>query len=210
MNPADEGLPVFKTDQTDSSHEGYRRTTLSSGTTVYVHDFEEDSLLLMNPEPKQIIGREEYGDGKVCAIEGQQTTAYLAADAGGEMPAYVVYRNVQQQPFDWRKAAFQKMRFAITTGPAANKETTDSALIQEVIATLKNGTPTVSASIIPTDQANWKKFSALCLISDRLPGLAFCAGVYMDDAGHFYLAENQSARKWILASDALTKWMQTR
>ena len=84
------------------------------------------------------------------------------------------------------------MQFAQSTGPAANKQTTDNALIQDVIKTLETGKPTMTASLFPTDQTNWKKFSKLHLFTDELPGIVFCVGVYMDN-GHFYLAENQSA-----------------
>ena len=210
MNPEDLTLPVYKTDQTDSTHEGYRHTTLTSGSLVYVNDFEECSLQLMNPVPTQVIGREEFGDGKVCAIEGQKITAYIAADVGSEMPAYAVFRALHQPPYDWRKTTFQKMRFAIPTGPAANKETTDSLLIQDVLKTLRDGTPTISASLIPTNQTNWKRFSALLLSSDDLPGIEFAVGVYMDNDGGFYLAENQYAKHWIKANDVMNQWMQTK
>ena len=50
------GLPIYKLDQKDSTHEGYRRTTVTSGDKTYVVDYEEYSLELMNPEPTQIIG----------------------------------------------------------------------------------------------------------------------------------------------------------
>ena len=101
------------------------------------------------------------------------------------------------------------MQFAIPTGPAAHKETTDRALIEDVIATLKTGKTTISVSIVPTDQTNWKKFSALVLFSDELPGLIFCPGVYMEDTTHFYLGMNQNAGQWIPAGDRMTLWMQT-
>jgi hypothetical protein len=209
-NPEAVGLPVYKLNQTDSSHNGYRRTTLSSGSSVYVNDFEEYSLQLMNPEPKLVIGGREFGDSKVCAIEGQETTAYIAANVGSEMPAYEVFRNINQPPFNWHKATFKKMRFAIPTGPASNKETADNTLIQDVLTTLRDGKPTISASLFPTNLTNWKHFTTLQLFTDELPGMVFCVGVYMDDAGHFYLAENQSAKQWIEASALMTKWMQTR
>jgi len=207
MNPL--GVPVYKTEQTDSSHPGYRRTTLTSGTLVYVNDYEEYSLMLINPEPKQVVGHMPFGDAKVCAIEGQETTAYLAADVGSEMPAYEVYRNIQQPPFDWRKATFQKMNFAISEGPAANKTTADQGVIQDVLSTLRDGKPTVTASFNPTDPSNRKRFCAMHLFSDALPGLIFCIGVYQDDSGYHYLAENQNARQWIKTSAVLNQWLQS-
>jgi hypothetical protein len=204
-------LPVYKTDQSNSSHPGYRCTTLTSGTMVYVNDFEEYSLQLRNSEPRTVVGRMEFGDGKVCAIDGQPFSAYVAGDVGSEMPAYAVFRNRSQPPFDWRKIAFQKMRFAILEGPAANKETTDPALIQEVLATLRDGHPALSASFDPANPSASKDFSALLLFSDQLPGLLFCVGVHRDAAsGQFYLAENQSAKQWIKSSAAINQWLQTR
>ena len=134
-------LPVYSFDQTDSSRAGYRRTTITSAGTVFVHDFEEYSLRLANPDPTQVVGRSKFGNGKICAIEGQSPTAYLAADMGSEMPAYEVFRAERQPPFDWRKATFQKMRLAVPEGPVANKLTTDPVVIQDVVLTLRDGTP---------------------------------------------------------------------
>src|SRR5580704_10420475 len=65
----DHFFPVYTTAQIPSTHPGYLRTTLLSGSSVYVNDYEEYSLRLINPEPTQVIGR--YGTGKVCAIPGQ-------------------------------------------------------------------------------------------------------------------------------------------
>src|SRR5438128_270958 len=70
-------LPVFKHDQTDSTHAEYRRSTITSGGAVYVNDFEEYALRLANPEPTQFVGRAPFGDAKVAAIPGQSTNAYL-------------------------------------------------------------------------------------------------------------------------------------
>src|SRR5262245_4168687 len=94
-----DGLPVYSTDQTDSAHAGHRRTTITSPDAVYVHDFEEDSMRLANPDPRQVVGHSEFGNGKICAIEGQDPAVYLAADMGSEMPAYVVFRNIKHPPF---------------------------------------------------------------------------------------------------------------
>ena len=99
--------PAYTIDQTDSKHAGYRRTTITSGGTVYVHDFEEDSLRLANFDPKQVVGHTSFGGGKICAVEGQDPAAYLSADMGSEMPAYEVYRGIGHPPFDWPHAAFR-------------------------------------------------------------------------------------------------------
>ena len=107
------GLPGSRTAQTASSHPGYLRTTLTSGSGMYVNDYEEYGLQLMSPEPTPVIGRRDFGNGKVCAIPGQPTIAYVAADVGSEMPAYKVFRNGNQPPFDWRSAKFREMQITL-------------------------------------------------------------------------------------------------
>jgi hypothetical protein len=210
--------PVYSFDQTDSARAGYRRTTITSGGTVFVHDFEEYSLQLANSDPKQVVGRTKFGNGKICAIEGQSPTAHLAVDMGSEMPAYEVFRAERQPPFDWRKATFQKMRLAVPDGPAANKLTTDPAVIEDVIATLRDGTPAAPFTIqTPGGTGN---VHSLLLWSDQLPGLVFSPAVYFDAAGHVYLAENLAAvefhgadqsikASWTPASDSFTQWSKT-
>src|SRR6185295_9019498 len=135
----DPSLPVYTTEQTDSAHPGYRRTTVSTAGAEYVNDIEEQSLQILEAEPKQVVGRSKFGNGKICAIDGQDPSAYLAVDVGSEMPAYAVYRGTGHPAFDWRHAAFQKLRLDMLEGPAANKETTDAALIDDVLRTLRDG-----------------------------------------------------------------------
>src|SRR5215510_115419 len=82
--PLDPRLPVYTTGQTDSTHAGYRRTTVSTEGAVYVNDFEEASLYLRNPEPTEVVGRSRFGNGRICAVQGQSASAYLAVDVGSE------------------------------------------------------------------------------------------------------------------------------
>lgn len=216
--PGNGSLPVYSLDQTDSSRAGYRRTTITSAGTVYVHDFEEHSLQLANPDPTQVVGRSKFGNGKICAIEGQSPTAYLAVDMGSEMPAYEVFRAERQPPFDWRQATFQKMRLAVPEGPAGNKLTTDPAVIQDVVLTLRDGTP--AAPFTVETAGGIGNVHSLWLWSDRLPGLVFSPAVYFDPAGQVYLAENLTAvefkgsnqtirASWIPASASFTQWSKT-
>jgi len=207
-------LPVYTTEQIPSSHPGYRRTTLLTKGSVYVNDYEDYPLRLINPEPAQVIGR--YGAGKVCAIPGQNPAEYVAADCGSEMPAYEVFRNSQTQPFDWRKAAFQKMQFSWHNGSGVNIFTTDQALITDVVRTLRDGTPvTVSLSVSNSS----RNFAEIYLFSDQLPGMAFCPAVYLDPTGPVYLAESvvfeaagpksPSQARWISASRPLADWVHS-
>jgi len=216
--PGSGSLPVYSFDQTDSSRAGYRRTTITSAGTVFVHDFEEYSLQLADTDPKQVVGRTQFGSGKICAIEGQSPTAYLAADMGSEMPAYEVFRADRQPPFDWRHASFQKMRLTVPVGPAANKVTTDPAVIQDVVSTLSDGTP--AAPFTVETAVGSGHVHSLLLWSEQLPGLIFSPAVYLDPGGQVYLAESVAAvqfkgrdqtirASWIPASAAFTEWSRT-
>ncbi len=226
--PVDYSLPVYTFEQTDSTHPGYRRTTITSGTTVYVQAYEEYALRLANPDPTNAVGRTAFGGGKICAIPGQPPTDYLAVDCGSEMPAYEVFRNSQRPPFDWRTVKFQTLEVAAnnsgvssnsasgTIGLTTHKRTTDPAVIEDVLRTLREGTPTTLPSLVPVTTSN---LDGVHLISDQLPGLIFSPAVYRDPAGPVYLAEslaveftNRTTRihaRWIVASPLFTKWVQT-
>jgi hypothetical protein len=224
----DPSLPVYKSEQTDSSHPGYRRSTVSTAGATYINDFEEQSLLLGDRYPKQVVGRSQFGNGKICAIAGQDPSAYLAVDVGSEMPAYAVYRNANLPPFDWRHAAFQKLRLDVPVGPAANKETTDPGLIEGVLRTLRDGTPATPPVTAPatflapppmviTESPTGVYF--VLLFSDQLPGLIFRPSFYLDASRQVYLAENmvvtytrteQSVQAaWIPAGPLFARWVQT-
>jgi len=217
----DPSLPVYTFEQTDSSHPGHRRSTIVSAGASYVDDFEEQSLQLIDVEPKKIIGRSRFGDGRICAIEGQDPAAYVAVDVGSEMPAYAVFRDAGRPPFDWRHAAFQRMRLAMLLGPAANKETTDAALIDDVLRTLRDGVPADPplASLQLPISAAADGIAGVLLVSDRIPGLMFRPSCYISPAGEVYLAEGiavtysrteQTVRAaWIPASQEFTRWATT-
>jgi hypothetical protein len=208
-------LPVFTTDQIPSAHTGYRRTTLTSGNDVYVNDYEEAGLQLMNSDFINAIGRMKYGGGKVCVIPGQPTTAYVAGDCGSEMPAYVPYRNTRQPAFDWRTAAFREMTAYRTDRRNPYLTTTNAALLAEVVRNLRDGTP---ASLPGFPFPGATNLSTIKMTSDQLPGLLFCPSVYMDPNGLIYLAESlmmdvtsnppQLHARWIPASPMLTEWLK--
>lgn len=217
----DRSLPVYTTEQTDSAHPGYLRSTVSTAGAEYVNDLEEQSLHIIETDPKRVVGRSSFGNGKICAIDGQDPSAYLAVDVGSEMPAYAVYRSTGHPPFDWRHAAFQKMRLAVPGGPASNKETTDAALIDDVLQTLRTGTPVDPAlppqPLIYTGSVG---VHGVLLFSDQLPGLAFQPSCYLTPSGEVYLADSISftytktgplvQASWIAASPLFARWATTR
>jgi len=218
--PLDPSLPVYTTEQTDSSHHGYRRTTLSTSGAEYVNDLEEQSLQILDIEPKHVVGRSRFGNGKICAIDGQDPSAYLAVDVGSEMPAYEAFRSTGHPPFDWRHADFQKLRLMVPAGPAANKETTEAALIEDVLRTLRDGTP-VDPALPPQPLISLGStgVQGILLFSDRLPGLAFRPWCYLAPSGEIYLTDSVAITytrtgalvqaAWIAASPLFARWATT-
>lgn len=221
-SPADRSLPVYTSEQTDSAHAGYRRTTVSTaGGAVYVNDLEEQALQLYAAEPTKKVGRGPIGDASIYAIDGQDPSAWLAVDVGSEMPAYAVFRNVQHPPFDWRHASFQHLRLAVPAGPAANKDTTDAALIEDVVRTLRDGTPVnppLAPQPMPVGGSPTGVYTVL-LVSDQLPGIVFRPSCYLAASGEVYLAESvvttftrplpSFSAAWIPASPKFTEWTKT-
>ena len=210
-------LPKYSMEQTDSAHRWYRRTTVHFNSAVYLNDFEDYSIWLAYPVPTHSIGRASFGNSLVCSIPGQEPTDYIAVDCGSEMEAYEVFRNADRAPFDWRHASFQKMEFAGTMMHAEHTSAPDSALISDVIRTLREGTP---ATVSLPASVNSTNLARLNLYSDALPGLMFCPAVYCDSTGGAYLAENFAVEyvnrtekihaQWIPASGALAQWLTTQ
>jgi len=208
-------LPLYQLVQTPSSHAGYLRTTLTHGTDVYVNDFEEAALRTVESEPRPAIGRMGIGVDNVRAIPGQPVTAYIAEDAGSEMPAFEVFRNARQPPFDWRTATFRTMTFPSPSGARSSATTIDPALLDEVVRLLRDGP---SANLPAMSLADSSKLSWISMTSDSLPGLQFCPVVYTGASGTVYLAESlmidfkatppQANAHWIPASPTLLQWLK--
>ena len=209
------GLPVYSSEQSASSHAGYRHSSLTCGDDVFVNDYEEASLQMMTSDPKPVIGRMAFGDGKICAIPGQPITAYVAGDCGSEMPAYVPYRNIKQPPFDWRTATFREMTAYRPDRRNPYLTTTNAALLAEVVRNLRDGA-SVELSGFPF--AGVTNLTTIKMTSDQLPGLMFCPSVYYYGNGTIYLAESlmmdptatppQLHAHWIPASPMLTLWLK--
>jgi hypothetical protein len=209
------GLPVYTSEQSASSHAGYRHSTLTCGNDVFVNDYEEAALQMMTSDPKPVIGRMAFGDGKICAIPGQPVTAYVAGDCGSEMPAYVPYRNIKQPPFDWHTATFREMTAYLHDPHHPYLTTANAALLAELVRNLRDGTPVELSEFPFTGVTN---LTTIKMTSDQLPGLLFCPSVYFDGNGTIYLAESlmmdatatppQLHARWIPASPTLTQWLK--
>ncbi len=211
------GLPFYTTAQSASAHAGYLHNSLTGGGEVYVNDYEEACLQLTLTEPQTVIGLlGSINLAKVGAIPGQPVTAYVMADCGSEMPAYVPYRNIKQPPFDWRTATFRQMtaRQQYNYGPLIT--TTNAALMTEVVRLLRDGTP-VELNPFPFSGAT--NLTTLTLTCDQLPGLLFCPALCYYGNGTIYLAESlmldssvtppQVHARWIPASPMLTEWLKS-
>ena len=209
-------LPIYTMDQSVSSHAGYRRNTMASGSDVFVNDYEEAALQLANPEPSTVIGHlGSMGVIKVCSIPGQPVTAYIACDDGSEMPAYLPYRSLNQKPFDWRTATFREMSAYRTNGSGPYLTTTDAALLTEVVRNLRDATPVELPSFPFTSIPS---LGAIKMSSDQLPGLLFCPPVFTDANGQIYRAESlmyddasdpkQLHARWVPASPTLAQWLK--
>ncbi len=195
--------PVHKMEQTDSSHEGYRRTTLTNGGVVYVHDFEEYALAAFGEGTREKIGNLPLGgfeDTGIYSIPGQSPSAYVLEFD----PMYeIVYRNIEHPPFDWRTASFEMMRLIF---PSRNpKETTDPRVIQDILTALTRDEgkflPFHEDGMYPGYE-NYRLMS----FSPEIDGLAYVFGVHIGTDGIIYLAENPIANQWFPAGSIFTNW----
>jgi hypothetical protein len=115
---------------------------------------------------------------------------------------------------------FQKLRLTVPEGPAANKETIDTALIDDLLRTLRNGTPVNPAlppqPLIATHSTG---VHGVLLFSDQLPGLAFRPSCYLAPSGEVYLADSIAVTytragpvvraSWIAVSPLFARWATT-
>jgi len=108
------------------------------------------------------------------------------------------------------------MEYTEQIGVTAHKRTTDPALIEDVVSTLRDGTPVPSASLASGSVSN---LYGVWLFSDQLPGIIYYPKVYVDPSGPVYLAESVvmvsanakqwTEARWIPAGPFFTKWLQT-
>lgn len=197
-------LPLYEFEQVPSSYEGYLRTTLTSGNTVYVMDYEEYALLAATSAPTEMIGRfpVTIGSSGLYAIPGQDPSAYVLEFD----PMYQqVYRNINHPPFDWLNADFQKLQVMF---PAANpKETEDAKVINNVHTTLMGAAIMVVPFQLDGNYSGYENYTAL-LFSDELPGLVYAAGLHIAPDGSVYLAENIVSNIWHPAGITFRDWLR--
>jgi hypothetical protein len=198
-------LPLYTFEQVPSAHEGYLRTTLTSGNTVYVMDYEEYALLAATSAPTQKIGRFPVSEGNsgLYVIPGQDPSAYaLEFD-----PMYQqVYRNINHPPFDWLNAEFQKVRVMFPTKNP--KETEDASIINNVHTTLIGAAIIIVPFQLDGNYSGYENYTAL-LFSEELPGLMYAAGLHIAPDGSIYLAENIVSNVWHPAGRTFNDWLKS-
>jgi hypothetical protein len=199
-------LPLYTFEQVPSAHEGYLRTTITSGSTIYVMDYEEYALIAATSAPTEIIGRfpVTIGNSGLYAIPGQDPSAYVLEFD----PMYQqVYRNINHLPFDWVNADFQKLRVMF---PTANpKETENADIIHNVRTTLIGAAITIVPFQLDGNYSGYENYTLL-LFSDELPGLMYAAGLHIAPDKSVYLAENMVSNIWHPVGMSFRNWLQDR
>ena len=202
--------PRYTMQVTESTHPGYQRSTLTSGSRVYVNDYDEVPMLAINTPSWKVMGElsDDEGDKTlVYEIPGQSPNDYVLL-AGGMYPLGV-FRNNEIPPFNWRAAKFREMEFAALQGPAAHKRTTDSALIGEVVQSLGEAKSAGTLPANPPPDPN--TLTGIYLRSDELPGITFSPHVYFDKQGQAYLGFwNPASPEWVRAGPLFSEWIKNR
>jgi hypothetical protein len=92
---------------------------------------------------------------------------------------------------------------ASAPGLGTQKDTMDSKLIQDALATLTIGTPVN----VPSGGSSIRAY-CLYLSGGDLIGMQYCAGVYVDASGRVYLAHDAITKEWIQASELFSDWVK--
>jgi hypothetical protein len=200
LNPL---MPVYEYKIVPSTHEGYSLHTLTRGGTTYESDYTEYGLWT-NFTDKQ-IGQTPLG-GRVYTIPDQENYVVLY----DFMSPIGVFRKSGTPPYDWRTDNFNEMHLYSTRIATATPNdpiiSTDTQLIQDAVAPILGGAPAISP-----DQVNGSYESyVLYLYSEQLTGMSYGFGVYIDDSGQVYVAENTLSKEWSPASESFSEWAKSK
>lgn len=200
LNPL---MPVYDYEIVSSTYEGYSRPTLTPGSTTYESDYAEYGLFTNWSD--QQIGQTSLG-GRIYTIPSQENYVVLY----DFMSPIGVFRNSQTPPFDWRTINFNEMRLysieIATATPNEPKISTDIELIQDALSPMLGNAPVIS----PSQVAVSHKGFALYLYSEQLAGMSYSIGVYIDESGQVYMAENTLSKEWFAASKAFSEWAKSQ
>lgn len=194
------GTPIYDYKSVPSEHEGYSHQTLTIENHTYESDYAEYGLSAAGTDFQ--VGQTSLG-GRIYEIDTQRN--YLVVY--DFMSPIGVFRDSQIPPFDWRTTDFNEMRLysteIATATPQEPKTSTDVQLIQAALAPMRRDSEPISPSQL---SGGYKSF-VLYLYSEQLTGMSYSIGVYMDDTGAVYVAENTLSKEWFPASELFSKWV---
>ena len=193
-------IPLYQFQRGDSNQAGYPLLTLTHGETTYVSDYTEYAL--SSPGYDRQIGQTTNG-AHLYTIDGQKNYVVLY----DFMDPVAVFRGVNQPPFDLNTLSVTGMQLAslaFAPGMGHEKNTEDSKLIQNVIATVTKGTP-ISSTVSVSDSHKY----CLYLFGGDLTTMEYCVGAYLDNAGNVYVAKDTLSKEWYPANQLLSDWVQT-
>ena len=193
------GTPVYDYKVVPSEHEGYSRQTLTIAGLTYESDYAEYGLSAAGNDFQ--VGQTSAG-GRIYEIDPQRN--YLVVY--DFMSPIGVFRNSQIPPFDWRTTDFNEMRLysteIATATPQEPKTSTEAQLIQAALAPMRGD----SKSISPNQVSGAYKSFVLYLYSEQLTGMSYAIGVYVDETGAVYVAENTLSKEWFPADELFSEW----
>lgn len=121
-----------------------------------------------------------------------------------------VFRKSGTPPYDWRTDNFNEMRLYSTRIATATPNdpiiSTDIQLIQDAISPLLAGASAISPSQVNGSYEGY----VLYLYSEQLTGMSYGIGVYIDNSGMVYVAENTFSKEWFPASESFSEWAKSK
>ena len=191
-------MPLYKFTSIPSAQAGYPHYTLTRGNVTYVSDYEEYAL--SSPGNDHQIGQ-TTSRMRLYEISGQ--TDYIVLY--DFMDQVAVFRDSSQPVLDLSAITITHLKLAsaeVAPGMAPEKDTDDPQLIDEVLASLKRGTPAASSN------TNVKKY-CLYLSGGDLMGMQYCAGIYVDSAGKVYVSKDTLSKEWYPVSPLFSDWVKS-
>ncbi len=205
LNPL---MPVYEYEVVPSTHDGYSRHTLTLDGTTYESDYSEFGLWT-NFTDKQ-IGQTPLG-GRIYTIPGQENYVVMY----DFMSPIGVFRKSGAPLFDWRTVNYNEMRLYSTEITTATPNepiiSTDIQLIQDAISPFLTGSSFVSQSDVSgiSGISGINEGYALYLYGDQLAGMSYALGVYINESGQVYVAENTLSKEWFPASESFSQWAKS-
>jgi hypothetical protein len=113
-----------------------------------------------------------------------------------------VFRKSDKPQFDLRRAGATEMELTpLMSGPSGGHSSSDPVLVRDAIAKIFETTPAIPVSTL----RNPDKFG-LYFSGGKLTGMKYCAGIFKDGKGAFYIAHDTQSTMCRLATPAFATW----